>query len=196
MPQDDKLVQALLEIKEAINRLLEEKACVYIAIDGRCAAGKSTLAEALQRELGCEVAHMDDFFLRPGQRTAERLSKPGENVEYERFLAEVLIPYRSGVEFTYRPYDCHTQTLKKPVKVFPGQVFVVEGAYSCHDSLRDFYDLHIFLDVERKVQLERIAARNGAEAARRFEELWIPLEEAYFAAYNIKERCELQFKLG
>ena len=46
------------------------------------------------------------------------------------------------------------------------------------------------------MQLERIAARNGAEAARRFEELWIPLEEAYFAAYNIKERCELQFKLG
>lgn len=195
MSQNDKVVQAVQIIMEATSRLLKEKACVYIAIDGRCAAGKSTLAEALQQELGCEVAHMDDFFLRPKQRTAERLSKPGENVEHERFLVEVLLPYRSGVEFTYRPYDCHTQALKESVRVVPGQVFVVEGAYSCHNLLRDFYDLHIFLDVEPEVQMERITARNGAEAARRFKEMWIPLEEAYFAAYDTKERCELQFKL-
>ena len=195
MPQNDKLVQAVQDIKEAINCLLEEKSCVYIAIDGRCGAGKSTLAEALQRELGCEVAHMDDFFLRPKQRTAERLKKPGENVEHERFLTEVLIPYKKGEEFTYRPYDCHIQALREPVRVVPGRVLVVEGAYSCHDTLRNLYDLHIFLDVEPRVQLERIAARNGTEATRRFEELWIPLEEKYFAAFDVQKHCELQFKL-
>ena len=33
-----------------------------IAIDGRCAAGKTTLAARLVKELGGDVIHMDDFF--------------------------------------------------------------------------------------------------------------------------------------
>ena len=33
-----------------------------IAIDGRCAAGKTTLAARLAKELGGDVIHMDDFF--------------------------------------------------------------------------------------------------------------------------------------
>ena len=36
-----------------------------IAIDGRCAAGKTTLAARLAKELGGDVIHMDDFFLPP-----------------------------------------------------------------------------------------------------------------------------------
>ena len=32
-----------------------------IAIDGRCAAGKTTLAARLGKELGGDVIHMDDF---------------------------------------------------------------------------------------------------------------------------------------
>lgn len=32
-----------------------------IAIDGRCAAGKTTLAARLVKELGGDVIHMDDF---------------------------------------------------------------------------------------------------------------------------------------
>lgn len=35
-----------------------------IAIDGRCAAGKTTLADRLVKELGGDVIHMDDFFCR------------------------------------------------------------------------------------------------------------------------------------
>ena len=37
---------------------------VLVAIDGRCAAGKTTLAASLQAQLACNVFHMDDFFLR------------------------------------------------------------------------------------------------------------------------------------
>lgn len=35
---------------------------VLVAIDGRCAAGKTTLAASLQAQLGCNVFHVDDFF--------------------------------------------------------------------------------------------------------------------------------------
>ena len=84
---------------------------LLIAIDGRCGSGKTTLAQRLQQELGGRVFHMDDFFLRPVQRTAERLAHPGENVDHERFLAEVLAPARQGLPVTFRPYLCRRQAL-------------------------------------------------------------------------------------
>ncbi len=50
-------------ILEEIQRILQINAAPLIAVDGRCAAGKTTLAAQLQKDLGCNVIHMDDFFL-------------------------------------------------------------------------------------------------------------------------------------
>ena len=77
-----------------------------IAIDGRCAAGKTTLAARLAKELGGDVIHMDDFFLPPALRTQERRSEPGGNVHYERFLTEVIPKLASGQAFSYQRFDC------------------------------------------------------------------------------------------
>ncbi len=181
----------LLKVKGVINQLLEKQPRVLVAIDGRCAAGKTTFAETLSKELSCGLVHMDDFFLRPTQRTKERLQIPGENVDHERFMEEVLIPYREGEHIIYRPYDCRTQCLSEPVSIRNARVLIAEGAYSCHKELFPWYDLHIFMDVNPTLQMQRIIARNGAEAAERFKGLWIPLEEAYFEAFQVKEQCEL-----
>ena len=59
-----------------IRALLDRQTRVIAAIDGRCGAGKSTLAAQLQAQLSCRVFHMDDFFLRPEQRTAARQNNP------------------------------------------------------------------------------------------------------------------------
>ena len=89
---------------------------VIIAIDGRCGAGKTTLAQYLEEQTGATVFHMDDFFLRPEQRTPERFNTPGENVDHERFLFEVLEPLRKGVvELPYQRFDCKTQSLQDVV---------------------------------------------------------------------------------
>ncbi len=91
---------------QRIRALAATQPRVLVAIDGRCAAGKTTLAASLQAQLECNVFHMDDFFLRPEQRTSERLRQPGGNVDFERFLTEVLRPLHDGAPVTYRPYDC------------------------------------------------------------------------------------------
>ncbi|MBR1781244.1 MAG: uridine kinase, partial [Oscillospiraceae bacterium] len=67
---------------------------------------------------------------------------------------------------------------------------LVEGAYACHPALWDHYDLRLFLPVEPQVQLERLR-RRCPERLGAFEEKWIPLERAYFAAYRLPERCDL-----
>ncbi len=163
---------------------------VIIAIDGRSASGKTTLASALAKELDANVFHMDDFFLRPEQRTPERLATAGGNVDRERFAAEVLTPLLSEKEFSYRPFSCKTQSLGESVKVTPRRINIIEGAYSCHPSLYGFYHLRIFLDIDPITQLERIKRRNP-DTADVFRTKWIPLEEAYFEAYDIKARCDI-----
>ena len=105
------------------------------------------------------------FFLRPEQRTPERLRQPGGNVDFERFLTEVLRPLRDGAPVTYRPYDCRTQQLCAPVHAEARPVNLIEGSYACHPALWDLYDLHVFLSVGPEEQHRRIAARNGEKNA-------------------------------
>lgn len=167
---------------------------LLIAIDGRCAAGKTTLAAALQEAIHCNVIHMDDFYLRPGQRTEQRMREPGGNVDRERFLEEVMLPLSRGQRFSYRKYDCRSMELSSPVRVEPGAVTVIEGSYSCHPALWDFYGLRIFLDVDEEEQLRRIRRRNGEQALAVFRDRWIPMEERYFETYRIQQCCDLTLR--
>ncbi len=179
------------ELVNRIEELRRGEKTVLVALDGRCAAGKTTLAAYLRSLTDCTVFHMDDFFLQPFQRTGERLDTPGGNVDYERFWEEILLPLTRGAgEIRYRPYNCRRQELEPPVSVEVKQVVIVEGSYSCHPKLWDAYALHVFVDVEPQEQLRRIANREGESGAQRFRDRWIPLEERYFAAYRLREKCD------
>lgn len=174
----------------AIDAALSREKHTVVAIDGRCGSGKTTLASQLQAHYVCPVIPMDGFFLRPEQRTAQRLATPGENVDHERFLEEVLLPLRKGEAFSYRPFDCSAMSLGTPIAVMPDKLTIIEGSYSCHRSLWDHYDLRIFLTVDPSEQMRRITARNGAYSEV-FQQKWIPLEEAYFTAFDLPSRCDL-----
>lgn len=185
----------LREFAETVWREAEaqEKRPLLISIDGRCAAGKTTLAALLQEICGCPVIHMDHFFLRPEQRTESRLRQPGGNVDYERFLHEVLLPLKRDEPFSYRPYDCGRQELSEPIQIEPSQINLIEGSYCCHPALFEHYDVRVFLDVKETEQLKRIRNRNGEAGAKMFQSKWIPLEEQYFSACQVRERCHLIF---
>lgn len=196
----EKKENSIQQAAQTILSLVEEKKAewhqetVLLAIDGRCASGKTTLASYLQELTDCTVIHMDHFFLRPKQRTKERYDTPGGNVDYERFLEEVIKPLEQGISFQYRPYDCNRGSLGEPIEVAHKDLILVEGSYSCHPALWEHYDLRIFLTVDEQTQADRIQHRDGAKAADMFREKWIPLEEKYFTAYEIEARCDLRFK--
>ncbi len=177
----------------AIRERLIQRGRIIVAIDGRCGSGKTTLAARLEKDLRCAVYHMDDFFPRPEQRTEKRLSRPGENVDHERFLEEVLLPLHGTQAVTYRPYLCAQQQLGEPVTVAPNRLTIVEGSYSCHPALWEHYDLRIFLTIDPEEQMRRIERRNGPEKAAMFRSRWIPFEESYFEAYDVQARCDMTF---
>ncbi len=180
----------LFDLKQHIDALLETGKQVIIAIDGNCTAGKTTLAADLEREYDCNVFHMDDFFLRPEQRTPERFAQPGGNVDYERFYEEVLVPLKRGETFSYRPFSCRTFTLSDAVTVLPKKLNVVEGTYSLHPYFGDVYDWKVFLSVDTQLQRSRILCRPPHLHDRFFRD-WIPMEQQYFDHFRIPERCDL-----
>ncbi|HHY82560.1 MAG TPA: uridine kinase [Clostridiales bacterium] len=179
-----------------ISNSLEKKDKVIAAIDGNSGAGKSCLADLIARHFECNIFHMDDFFLQPHQRSPERFQEPGGNIDYERFKAEVIDNLMTLKEFRYQLYDCSKQALTEWVQVVPRKLNIIEGVYSMHPSWNKELDVKIFLTVNPELQLKRIRQRNGELLLRRFVQEWIPMENYYFEACNIKEQCDLVIDTG
>lgn len=163
---------------------------VIVSIEGGAGSGKTTLATALHKALGGNLYHMDDFFLPPYLRTAERLSTPGGNVDYERFYEEVVQGIFSAGPFSYGVFDCSVGKITGVREMQPSNLHIVEGVYSAHPRYAEIYSLRIFLDVDGETQRKRILARNG-EKAPMFFDRWIPMENRYFEAYSIREKSDI-----
>ena len=192
----DEVLSRCAPLMRRIDALIGELPHVLLAIDGDAAAGKSTLAARLQSVYNSNLIHMDHFFLRPEQRTKQRLEEPGGNVDYERFSQEVLQPLLARKTFSYRPFDCSIWDFTEKVSVGPRALTIVEGAYSLHPTLAEAYHIKLFMTVEEQEQKRRIAARNGEEMARRFLEEWIPKEKKYFLHFNIENQSDFIDRYG
>lgn len=170
----------------------EENRSVIMAIDGRCGSGKTSLSKLISEVYDCNVIHMDDFFLPPSLRTDDRLNEAGGNIHYERFKEEIIDGLLKSEGFEYRAYDCSIMAYDKlPKKVFPKDFTVIEGTYSHHPQFTKIYDLKVFTSCSYEEQLRRIRNRDGAVALERFIEEWIPMEEKYFATFNIPKNSDL-----
>lgn len=180
------------QVRKRIDELMARKEQVIVAIDGSCTAGKTTLAGMLAEIYDCNVFHMDDFFLRPEQRTPERYAEVGGNVDYERFQDEVLAPLKSGQTVSFRPFDCGTFQLKEPVRVTPKKLTIIEGTYSHHPYFGDPYDLTILLTVPQETQRQRILER-PVFLHKRFFTQWIPMEQRYFEERLLFSKYDLIF---
>jgi uridine kinase len=163
-----------------------------IAIDGKSASGKTTLANQLKVILDAQVIHMDDFFLPLPLRTAMRYEEAGGNVHYERFIEEVLVNIKKADAFSYKIFDCKKLDYNGRRMVWANSKWrIVEGAYSLHPVFGNYADLKIFFDITPAEQMKRIRKRNGEEKAKIFAARWIPFEEKYINQTKVKERADM-----
>ncbi len=177
------------ELIEILNTELKSKNELTVAIDGRCASGKSTLGKELSEIFDCNLFHIDDYFLRPEQRTRERLNTPGGNFDIERFTDEVIRGINSGEDFSYSPFDCSKMAIGNKLTVNKKALNIIEGSYSCHPDIIDNYDITVFITTDEETQKNRILKRNS-DKAQMFFSKWIPMEESYFSHFDIKNRCD------
>ena len=66
----DRMVQDIVQAMEKRGIGTSDDKIWIISVDGRAAAGKTTLAARLSQLLGASVIHMDDFF--PARYAADR----------------------------------------------------------------------------------------------------------------------------
>ena len=173
-----------------IEELLSAKDRIVVAIDGGAASGKTTLADMLADHYGASIVHMDDFFLRPEQRTPARFAEAGGNLDRERFMEEVIPFIGKKASFSYRIFDCSKMELFGTAEISDSALVIVEGSYSHHPAFADAFDLRVFLRVDEEERTRRIIARNGARSEIFFAR-WIPLENRYFEAFRIEEKADL-----
>lgn len=135
-----------------------------VGVGGHGAAGKTTLA---RRFVGAQIVSTDEFW-------------DGSGFELSRLEAEVIRPLRAGREARYRGFDWPRQRPFEAERVVtPAGVVVIEGVCALHRDFRDAYDLRIWVEAPREVRLARGVARDGEEARDRWENLWMPREDAY-----------------
>ena len=179
------------ELKSEISRLEDsDRELIIIAIDGSSAGGKSSLSADLAAEYDAQLFHIDDFFLTAEQRTPERLAAVGEFFDKERLLAEVLEPLKTGQPVLFRRFNCATQAFSRPEAAKKSRIVIIEGVYSLHPDLRPYYDLQLFLYVDREEQVRRLKQRSPEKMELYLNE-WLPREEAYFEKYDLPKKTQL-----
>lgn len=189
-------LQNMLEVITELRRKKGATDRFVVAIDGNCGSGKSTGCAQISEALGCQVVHMDDFYLTPEMRTAERAQEPGGNVDYERFAREVVPHLKSREEFFYGRYDCDTNRIIKQIHIKDPDLVLVEGAYSMRPEFRDQYDLKVFSSISYNLQLKRLALREGNEGVNEYRSTWIPMENNYIGYYDLDKACDVIIYMG
>ncbi len=161
-----------------------------VAIDGRCASGKTTLAKLAAELMPCNVLHMDDYYKPIAQRAPDWETTPGGNIDYPRLQVEVFDAIAAGKAITCRVFDCGTQTLQAAQTLPQRPLTILEGSYCQHPTLREGYALKIFVTCRREEQLRRLRAREG-EGIEGYLSRWVPMEDRYHAACQVEEHADI-----
>ncbi|MGH2562028.1 MAG: hypothetical protein ACRDJH_23460, partial [Thermomicrobiales bacterium] len=170
-----------------------------VAVEGRSAAGKTTLADELAaavRARGCDVirASIDDFH-RPGHKFRSQRggwtprSYYDEGYDYDAFRDLLLRPLGPAGSRRCRTalFDSlHDVWLPEERHAVGDQtVAIVDGAFLRRPELAGHWDYVIWLDVDMETMVERARRRDvawvGSEAVveARYRRHWIPTHELY-----------------
>ena len=181
-------IETQAQIEAMVGNSVYAQERTVIAVDGRCGAGKTTLALSLAERFECNVFHLDDFYLSERQRAGKGKNKGFANADLVRFENEVLRNLVLGKPFSYFKYLPESGTTEQVRVDMPTQLSIVEGSFCTDASLREYYTLKFFLTAELDIRAERL--RERGEDVDDYKNKWIPLEENFFKAQGIEENAD------
>jgi uridine kinase len=146
-----------------VETLRRERELVLVGIGGHGGAGKTTLSHAIPN---ATVVGTDEFW-------------DGSGFELTRLRREVFDPLVGGTAARFASFDWVLREARGERVVEPTGVVVVEGVCALHRMFRDDYDLRIWVEAPREVRLARGLTRDGQDARRIWEEVWMPMEDRY-----------------
>lgn len=178
---------------EKIKKLIKDKnlTCqAIISIDGPCGGGKTTIAKEIEKEMGYNILHMDDFYLPFDKRDKNWMNIVAGHMDYERLIENVLKPYKEKKKTNYISYDCHSDKYLHEILIDLDKFLVIEGSYTSHPILDEYVNVKIFVDIDKDEQVKRLTKRNPA-VVDKFLSMWVPFENRYFEELKIKDNSDL-----
>lgn len=127
-----------------LEKLMQEKDHVVIAIDGPDHATSSNLAQELQQKYKCNIFRTSNYTRLPDDLTPETLAQPGGRLDWQRLKAEVIEPLKEGRQVIFRVYSVIAMSYMPPMPVDAKKLNIIEGVYSMHPELAGLYDLTLF----------------------------------------------------
>ena len=165
----------VLKLQKYIDSLPSNKLTI-IALEGRCASGKSTITNKLNN---VTIIHADDFFSKTDLLNFDALDK-------------VLSKLKLNEKLEYTVYNCMNDTYQTKIieKIKP--VVIVEGVYSFHQKIRNYYDKLIYVETSKELQISRLKARTNSQTLYdKFINIWVPREEEYYNSNNYVEISDI-----
>ena len=168
---------------------------LLVALDGRSAAGKSTLAQQVVVRTAALVIDGDDFY-RGGDDAFWQARSAAEKVDLVidwRRQRALLTKLGRGEPAWWEPYDWGADDgrMDAEVRVGPAAVVVLDGAYSARPELADLFALRVLLDVPRETRRERLLLREGERYRAEWEARWSEAEDLYFEQLMPPESFDL-----
>ncbi|MGD9892087.1 MAG: hypothetical protein AB7R89_17175 [Dehalococcoidia bacterium] len=170
-----------------------------VAIDGRSAAGKTTIADELaqiihRRGRQAIRSSIDDFH-RPGHKFRSQRGEwtprtyYDEGYDYDAFVELMLLPVGPGGSRRCRPalFDSfHDEWLPEEWHTAEEtSIALVDGAFLLRPDLVGHWDYVIWLDIDMETMVERARTRDVAwvgseqQVIQRSRRHWIPTHELY-----------------
>ena len=181
-----KIVDRIRSLKRLDNRPL------LIAIDGASGSGKSSIAEIVVQTLDATLIVTDDFFAADiddqGWLNRSSIERAADAINWESLRNEVLEPLLHRIPARWNSFDFEaggrpdgTYAIKQDyINYRPGDIIVLEGAYSTRPELADLIDLKILVDVPVEVRHRRLMEREDKEFLAKWHATWDEAEQYYF----------------
>jgi uridine kinase len=177
-----------IPVQRVVSYVQERKqnSLLLVAIDGHSAAGKSSLAAALQHALpDVTLVHTDDFYRPMREEERARLDAAGGYQSYydwQRLEAQVLKPLSIGSVTQYQKYDWQHNCLGGWEELKPEGIIVIEGCYAARPELRHYYNVIILIETPVKQRVQRQQAR--ADASPEWLARWDAAERYYMEQHR------------
>jgi phosphoribulokinase len=161
------------------NRVLDRP--VILGVVGDSAAGKTTWASGIASILGAErvaVLCSDDYHrLSRAERRRIGVTALDPAANHLDILEQHLCLLRQGKPILKPVYDHAQGTLERPVRLEPKDFIIVEGMLGYHSrTLRDCYDVKVFLDPDEALRIRWKSTRDCAQRGYSEKDLALSLE--------------------
>jgi len=169
---------------------------MLVALDGRSAAGKSTLAAVVAPMVGAVVIDGDDFYSGGSAEMWDAMSaaeKAHHCMDWRR-QRPVLEKLARGKAAHWHPYDWEADDgslAETAVICDPAPVIILDGAYSARPELADLFDLRVLLDAPAELRRAQLIDREGEDYRAEWNARWDEAEQWYFGEVMPAESFDL-----